>query len=75
MTKDGPPEDKNGGGKKKKDAVPLTGAAKRANKAEDEIKEQTKRLADMGASRRVHVQAVCAKGSVSVKRVRVCALI
>lgn len=46
--------DAHGGGggkeKKKKDAVPLTGAAKRERKAEDELKEQTKRLADMGLS-------------------------
>ena len=34
--------------KQKKGAVPLTGAAKRERKAEDAIKEQTKRLADMG---------------------------
>ena len=57
MTKDGSPEDhEKRGGKQKKDAVPLTGAAKRANKAEDELKEQTKRLADMGASRCAHAQ-------------------
>ena len=45
MTKDGSPEDhEKRGGKQKKDAVPLTGAAKRANKAEEERKRRIAEL-------------------------------